>query len=427
MLKEEIYRYIESSNGKNIKLGLEALTAFMKRINWPDKELNIIHITGTNGKGSTSEFINCMLQEAGYKVGSFNSPYFESPCECIRINGEQISEDELVDYMTSFESHLKGLAQEELLPSGFEILTALALQYFKDQKVDFVILEVGLGGNLDATNVISKSLISVFTKIAIDHTQFLGDTIEAIALNKAGIIKEGSKVITTWQDDKAYEVVLNQAKLRQASVTCLNNKEISDIKVEATGTSFNYQGRQYKLQMIGRHQAYNCALALKVIEALIEANKMRITREQMQKGAYKMLWPGRFEKVQHEVEIYLDGAHNLEGIYVLKQTMQALEPAYVIGVVGILKDKEISKMLQIIEGDFDELVVTKPNHIRAMDEVSLTKEASKYIEKIVTVKQADKALKVAINRAKNKNQKVRIICFGSLYMLAEIKKALNKI
>lgn len=423
MFIEEAYAYIEGANGKNIVLGLQRIEYLMDQLGRPDKSLKIIHVTGTNGKGSTCEMISCMLMAAGYKVGSFNSPYFDSPCECMRINGKNISEKLLLDTLNEMEPILKALKEEEM-PSGFEILTATALKLFADEKVDFVLLEVGLGGRLDATNVIKQPMMCVFTKIALDHMNLLGETIEAITLEKAGIIKEGAYVISGLQEKGVIEKLMQKSKSLSATFSYLADEEIKDIKVTSDGTSFCFKDKYYKVPLIGRHQAYNGSLALHVIESLKEAGVIQIEEEQMQNGLQEVKWPGRFEKVNSEPEIYLDGAHNLDGMKALNETLKALQPAYTIGVMGVLKDKAYDEMLACMSGQINELIVTKPEHVRALDEKVLAQEAGHYFAICQHVEKVEDALQQAISRSKAINGKVRIICFGSLYMIAAIRKKL---
>lgn len=426
MLIEEALAYIDGANGKNIELGLERIKAFMKRIGRPDEKLKIIHVTGTNGKGSTCEIISKLLMAAGYKVGAFNSPYFDSPCECIRINGENIPTEQLLKEMNEIEGVFTSMKKEAKCPSGFEILVGIALKYFAREKVDFVLLEVGLGGLLDATNVISHPIACVFTKISLDHTNLLGSTIEAIAKEKAGIIKKDALVITGPQEQKVIKILEETSKASGNLFIKLNAATIKKITVSCEGTSFSYKDSAYHLSMIGKHQAYNAALALQVIESLKEAGYLKMTDEKIREGLEQVMWPGRFEQIRGEVTIYLDGAHNLDGIKALNDTIKTLEPAYTIGVVGVLRDKAYEEMLEVISQSIDELIVTKPEHIRALDEKALARSAASYFDQLTVVSEAEEALEEATKKAKCREDKVRIVCFGSLYMIASLRKKLLK-
>lgn len=423
MTTEEVLTYLEGVNGKDIKLGLIQIKALMEKINRPDEKLKIIHITGTNGKGSVSQFISQILQQAGYTVGCFNSPYFEIPNECIRINDEMISEDELIDYMKYMEPHIKELQKEGLEPSGFEILTALALLYFCEKEVDFVILEVGLGGLLDATNVINKSLVSVITKISVDHKDFLGDTLTAIATQKAGIIKQKGLVIAPEQEQEVMHVIDEVCHMKGAHLEWMKPDLIKEITVQEEGTAFKIGDIPYKLQMIGSHQAYNCGLAIKVIEVLREKKVLKVSDEQIQKGVYKAKWAGRFEKMSNKPKIFIDGAHNLDGIKSLAQTMKQLNKCYSIGIIGILKDKEVEEMLSVICPYFDALIVTTPNNPRAMAAEVLAEKIKSYSCKVYVDIEVEDALEHAIHLAAGYNE-AQIIGFGSLYMIGTLRKLL---
>lgn len=420
MTREEVLTYLEGVNGKEIKLGLRQIRALMERLNHPDEHLQIIHITGTNGKGSVSQFISQILQQAGYTVGCFNSPYFEVPNECIRINDEMILDKELIDYMEHMEPHIKVLQEKGIELSGFELLTALALLYFYKKRVDFVILEVGLGGLLDATNVISKSLVSVITKISVDHKDFLGSTLADIATQKAGIIKPNGLVIAPEQVQEVMKVIDDACHKEGAHIEWMRRDSIKDVVVQEEGTTFKIGDTHYELQMIGSHQAYNCAIAIKVIEVLREKKALIVSNEQIQKGVYKTKWPGRFEKMSSKPKIFIDGAHNLDGIKSLAQTINQLKKCYSIGIIGILRDKEVDEMLSVICPQFDVLIVTMPNNPRATSAEVLAEKIKQYPCKVYIDTKVQNALERALDLV-DKHSEAQIIGFGSLYMIGELR------
>lgn len=423
MTREEVWTYLKGANGKDIKLGLMQIKALMEKLNRPDDKLKIMHITGTNGKGSVTQFVNQILQQAGYTVGCFNSPYFEIPNECIRINDEMISDSELTQEMESIEPHIKALQKEGIEPSGFEILTALALQYFYKKEVDFVILEVGLGGCLDATNVINQSLVSVITKISVDHKDLLGETVEAIAIQKAGIIKQKGLVIATEQEQDAKYAIEEVCRIKQAHVEWMKRDSIKEIVVKEEGTTFKIGNIPYHIQMIGRHQAYNCGLAIKIVEILREKQVIEVNRAQIQKGVYKAKWEGRFEKIADKPKIFIDGAHNLDGIKSLADTMKQLKKCYSIGIMGVLRDKEVEEMLSVIYPLFDVLIATAPHHPRAMAAEVLAEKMKCYPCKVYVHQDMHKALEHALHLAVDDSE-VQIIGFGSLYMIGALRHLL---
>ena len=280
-------QYLQQLNTGKIRLGLKNIMRLMERIGNPERELKIIHIAGTNGKGSTSQMISSMLQQAGYKVGVYNSPHLITPCECICINDQQITTEQFDYYLEEVGKVAKQLEEEEIVASFFEILTAVALLYFKEQALDFVILEVGLGGSLDATNVIEKSLLSVITKISIDHKDILGDNLVSITEQKVGIIKSKGLVVTPIQEQVVNEVISRVSNEQGAGVIWMNPTEIEVLEVNEQGTRFKNKGTTYQLGLIGKHQAYNASLALKVIETLKIQNIIEIDDEEIKQGLYE--------------------------------------------------------------------------------------------------------------------------------------------
>lgn len=411
--------YLEAFTKSKIELGLEPIRKLMEKLGSPQDELQIIHIGGTNGKGSTSQLISHILQSGGYKVGVFSSPHLITPREEIRINSENINEETFLAYVERVTKIAKELREEGSSPSYFEIMTAIALVYFYEQKVDFAILEVGLGGALDATNVISKSLVSVLTKIAIDHKDFLGDTLGSIAKQKAGIIKPNGFVVMPIQSQEVMQVIKYECEDKKARIEWVDTSKVRLTLVSKEGSSFEVGGQTYVMQMIGAHQVYNCSIALKVIEYLMQSRLIYLIDEQIKKGIFETKWEGRFEKISDKPVIFIDGAHNVDGINALAETIDALEKCYTIGIVGVLKDKEVDEMLKIIAPKFDRLIVTKPNNPRAMEAKDLAKKARVYHGKIDEVCGIDSAVKQSIKIAKSQG-KSQVIAFGSLYMIGEI-------
>ena len=426
MTKIEAMRYLEGVNGKQIKLGLGPMTALMEALDWPDSGLKIIHVTGTNGKGSVSQMMSQILQCSGYKVGIYNTPYFDQPNECVCINGEMILDKDLLDYMNQVEPILKDLEEKEMLPSGFEILTAVALLYFRDRLVDFVILEVGLGGRLDATNVIRKSYLSIITKIAMDHKNFLGDTLAAIAGEKAGIIKEKGLVVTPMQDEEVMQVFRSQCHKQEAQLMTMQPQDIEVVEVREDSIHFSYKHEQYSLGISGKYQAYNASLVIKAVEVLNEQYGLEIHKKVVEEGLSSIKWPGRFEKVMNKPICFIDGAHNVDGMVALAETLEALPKRKTIAIIGILKDKEVDEMLKIIASHIDVFIVTKPLNPRAMACNILAQKIKEYTEEVYIEEEIDEALKLALamaNLAMAKQQEdTQILGCGSLYMLGRLRK-----
>lgn len=425
MTKAEAMDYLEGVNGKTIKLGLGPITALMEALNWPDKQLKIIHITGTNGKGSVCEMMSQCLQCAGYTVGTFNSPYFEVCNECIRINNQMISDEVLLRLMNQVEPILHQLAQQEIEPSGFEILTALALLYFKEMQVDFVILEVGLGGRLDATNVIGKSLLTIVTKIAKDHQNFLGDSLEDIAREKAGIIKPDGIVLMPVQEASVMKVIENKCKEQNAAYHTLSVYDVQSIEMNEKGICFIYKEESYRLGMMGKYQAYNGSLAIEAIHLLKVYQGVQISEQHIKAGLERTLWPGRFEKMMDQPLCFIDGAHNVDGILALVDTLKTLPKRKTIAIVGMLRDKEVDEMLKVIMPYIDTCIVTKPLNPRAEEVEVLAQKVNHYIDEVYMREYIEEAYQLAMKLAACGEQ-VQIIAFGSLYMLGKLRNIIGK-
>lgn len=411
--------YLEAFNGGGIRLGLENITLLMQRLGNPEDKLQIIHIGGTNGKGSTSAFISNALKENGYKVGCFNSPYLVTPRENIRINNEDINETDFLACVKKVTKVGAMLREEGHEPSYFEIMVGVAFTYFYEQKVDFVVLEVGLGGALDGTNVIKKSLVSVITKISIDHKDFLGDTLTSIAEQKAGIIKENGLVVTGAQEDEVMEVLEEVCKLKKAKLIVAPCDKVKVTSVSEKGTSFVVNDIPYEIGLIGAHQAYNCTIALEVLEMLKEYGTP-IGEAQVKKALLETRWEGRFEKIGEEPLFFIDGAHNVDGIMALKDTIKALTKRYTIGIVGMLKDKEVEEMLEIIMPCFEALIVTVPHNPRAMAAQCLGDKIRSYNKEVYIVNDIHEAKAKALEVA-GLHKNSQIIGFGSLYMIGELR------
>lgn len=416
----EELEYLESLNSPIFKLGLSRIEELLNRLDNPQDKLTIIHVAGTNGKGSVCQFIRSILQEKGKTVGVFSSPHLLRVNECIHINDVDISDKELAHYINKVKKVLEVIHKEEIYPSYFEVLTAIAFLYFYEKQTDFVLLEVGLGGAEDATNVIKKSLISVFTKISIDHTDFLGDTLEKIAVHKAGIIKDGGMVITPIQDEKVMKVIKETCIRKKAELVWVNTSQITDVKTGEEGTCFLFEGIRYTLKMIGAHQAYNSCIAIKVAKWLCERGFLELTDEDIKRGVCKATWQGRFEKINDHPKVFVDGAHNVDGIKALACAVGFLKSSYKIGIVGILKDKEVDEMLKIICPKFDVLIVTKPSNKRAMEVGLLAKKIRNIHPNVIEAESIKQAVTEALELSKNSHGAC-IIAFGSLYMLGEVR------
>ncbi|MFW6229504.1 MAG: bifunctional folylpolyglutamate synthase/dihydrofolate synthase [Halanaerobium sp.] len=351
------FKYINSlslfGTEAGYKPGLTRIKKLLAEIGNPDQDLNIIHLAGTNGKGSTAAILERIYREAGYKTAFYSSPHFFHFNERIKINGRACSTYQLVEIVEEIKRAAEKLKAANFAEASFfEIVTAAAFKYFKLHQPEIVILETGLGGRLDATNVIKKPLLSIITNISLEHREYLGDTIAEIAVEKAGIIKQNSKVITAVDQPEALEVIEKQARIKNSKFINLK-KEFQLIKssgnLKENIISLKRPDRKkekYKLSLLGEHQAVNTALALRAVEELSE--KFIVSKSQIRSALKDIYWPGRMEKIAEKPLILLDGAHNPAAFKELVKNINnsASEFNNLHLVFSILKDKDLDSILE---------------------------------------------------------------------------------
>ncbi|WP_202914166.1 glutamate ligase domain-containing protein [Bacillus pumilus] len=353
----EAIEWIHSRLAFGVKPGLQRMKWLMNKLSHPEQRIKAVHVAGTNGKGSTIAFTRSVLQAAGYSVGTFTSPFILTFNERISVNGAPIQDEEWLSLVNKIKPFVDELDQTELgAVTEFEIITACAFAYFADvHQVDFVLLETGLGGRLDSTNV-AVPILTAITSIGHDHMAILGDTLEQIASEKAGIIKVGIPMITAVHQPEALAVIQNIAKEKKAE--CISLQEtctFSHQQPTETGEQFtlNTSKRQYphlETGLIGTHQRQNASLAVLLIEWLEQEGYISVTEEQVYEGIRHAVWAGRFEKVKDHPPVYLDGAHNEEGIDRLIETVQAHFSSKQVHICfSALKDKPYKQMIQKLE------------------------------------------------------------------------------
>ena len=329
-----------------VKLGLETMQALAEQLGNPQDNLHFIHIAGTNGKGSTAAMLESILRHAGYKVGLFTSPHLVSFCERIQINRVPISEKVLVEF---YEKMQPALTVVEAMsdchnPTFFEITTALALLIFQEEKVDWVIWETGMGGRLDSTNIVQPQL-SILTSISFDHKAWLGSTLEEIATEKAGIIKRGVPIISALQMKECIKVIEQKAVEKEAPYVFVEENKISLIKETLEGQIFSYRSLSYSLNLLGEHQRQNAAVVLEAVETLRNRG-VEISEKALRRGLETVTWPARFQILQKNRLIILDGAHNEAGIEALVRLYRSFMGETKTNLLfGVLSDKEIEGMI----------------------------------------------------------------------------------
>ena len=389
---------------KNRGYGLDHFKQYMASLGNPQNRLRSIHIAGTNGKGSTTNDIRSILQAAGYKVGGFTSPFMITHLDRIRINNQDIREEAFLGITNRYYD-----SWMEWDLSMFEIDMCIAVFYYLEEQVDFCVFETGLGGRKDATNIL-QPLVSVITNIGMDHMEFLGDTLEKIAKEKAGIVKEGIDLITA--EDKECCLQVFQKHTASAHAQCIKIGEISNIQETADGLSFDY-GNLKDVALYGkaRYQCRNAALAIEVCLYLQRQGHLRLTEAQLRAGLHQAVWIGRFETISKEPLIILDGAHNADGIHALCETLKQMEDVQVL--FSVLKDKNFEAMLQELETVCGEILVVPFYNERALDVRLL--EGRKHIH---LMESYERAIPHALQKVKP------LVITGSLYFISDVRKYL---
>lgn len=389
--------WLYNLQGRGSVLGLERVKELLEKLDNPQEKLKCIHVAGTNGKGSVCAIISSILKEAGYKTGMYTSPHLKRFTERFQINTKEISEQRVAKLIEK----IRPFCTDQTF---FEVATALAFQYFAEEKVDFLVLEVGLGGRLDATNVILP-IVSIITNISLEHTQILGETEEKIAYEKAGIIKKDIPLITLARGD-SLKIIKEISREK-------NSKLFIPKKYHKTDGNFDINSYEnLRLNLGGDFQLENASLALKAVDIL--KKEYQITDEAIKNGLQRVYWPGRFEFIERN--ILVDCAHNPAGISALSKEIRKIRKKYekIISVVGILKDKDKKTMVEEISSFSDYIIFTKPETTRAAQPEELASHTNMRNEIVYDVK---KALKKAKRLA---NPLDLIVVAGSIYTVGEV-------
>lgn len=419
---KEVIDYIHSISWTGSRPGLERINELLGMMGNPQDELRVIHVAGTNGKGSFCAMIESILRNAGYKTGLYISPYISCFNERIQADGRMISDGELVtltEYVKKFADKMKDP------PTEFELISAIAFEYFKRSKRDIVVLEVGMGGRLDATNVIKTPLLSVITGISLDHTAYLGDTIPQIASEKAGIIKKNLPVLFGGKDRKAHDVIKKRAEELSSEFFKTDFENLTNIDCRLGIAQFDFRGKRYQIPLSGLYQPQNAANALAAAHILCEKG-LYISEKAMEEGLKTVSWPGRFEIISQDPLVIFDGSHNIEGAEAAIESIRHYFPGvkpYLLS--GILRDKDYKTIAQRISGVISRAYILKPDSPRALD-------AGEYadIYKSMGIDSfAYDCIKEAVENAiaGAKRDGVPLIAMGSLYLYRDITQAVKNI
>lgn len=422
--------YISSMGRFGSRPGLERMQWVLERIGHPERALRFVHIGGTNGKGSTTAFVHSILQAAGYSTGMYTSPYLDSFTNRIGAGGRDIAADQLADVVTRLKPLFDEINDSPLGPiTQFEVTTLIALAYYQEQGVDCVAWEVGLGGRLDATNVVTP-MVSVITNIGLDHTEILGDTLEKIAAEKAGIIKPGTPLVTAVETEEAWDVIRARAEQLGSPTWRLGSGfHYRRTEWSLQGQSFNYWDDGISLSglrtsLLGEHQCRNAATAIAAVRRL-SLQGMRVSEEAIRQGISRTLWPGRLEIMREEPLVLVDGAHNPHGTRILERAItDYFADKRIIMVLGILKDKERAQMFSHLLPHASRVIFTAPQYGRATDPDTLLKEAASYQVPASSSSTVANAIDQAL--AVTGKDDVLLIA-GSLYTVSEAREHLKNL
>ena len=415
---DQAIEYIHSLYRKAVP-GLDRIRQLLKLLGDPQKELKFVHIAGTNGKGSTAAMTASILCKAGYKAGLFTSPYIYRFHERIQMDGKQIADEKLLPLILK----VKALAETmEEMPTEFEFVTALAMEYYRQEKCPIVVLEVGMGGRIDATNAIDAPEVAVITNIGLDHTDALGDTLPKIAANKAGIIKPGCHAVVyrgAEDVEAVYEEICKE-------LGCpLHKADFASLKLhhcDLFGQTFDCgQRKQLQLPLLGNHQLHNASVVLSVMDALKERGYV-ISETHIQEGIRDVQWPGRFDIVCREPLFIIDGGHNPQCIQALvKNIDDYLSGRKVIALTGVLADKDYGEMFRPVMDRVSAFVCITPDNYRRLPAAEL----AEHLRAAGADAIACETVKEGVEKAKAlADDQGAVLCFGSLYSIGDIKAAL---
>lgn len=428
----EALEYIHSVCWKGSRPGLERITELCARLGEPQKGLKFIHVTGTNGKGSTCAMTESILRAAGYKTGLFTSPYVKEFNERMAINGQNVSNERLAEVTEAVKVHADAMKDS---PTEFELITAIAFVLFKLEKCDIVVLEAGMGGRLDSTNVINSSEVSVITGVALEHTEYLGDTLAKIAYEKAGIIKKGCPILFGGHTDTACIAPINGEKsvlqvISDRAVDCESElytcdyTELNVKKATLDGALLDYKGyKDIELPLLGLYQPENCVKALEIVE-ILKNKGYDISEQAVRAGLKKVVWRARFEKLMEDPMVLYDGSHNPEGI---SEAVKSLKHYFgenkLNFLTGVMRDKDYSYMAGELAPLANEVFTVTPDNPRSLSAEELSRV---YLGLGVRSKAFDtvnEGVEYAVNKSRADGK--TLICLGSLYMYAEVSDAIE--
>ena len=418
----EAMEYIEQLKPLGSVMGLESIRSLCRRLGNPQNRLKFVHIAGTNGKGSVLSYISTVLQAAGYKVGRYISPAVLDYRERFQVDGRMITQSGLCKYLEPVRKAAQEMVEAgETHPTLFEVETAAAFLYFLDKGCDIVVLETGLGGSLDATNVIDTTVAAVFTSISMDHMEILGESLEQIALAKAGIIKNKCYVISAKQQTEVMKVLRQAAAFRRAKFFTADAAKAKHVKSGVTKQHFSYDKyKNLEISMLGQFQIENAVVAVETITMLGRCG-FPVPEEKLREGMMQAKWPGRFQVIGKKPFFIADGAHNEDAARKLVESIRFYYPdRKIIFIMGMLRDKEYDKVIRITFALAKHIItVTPPIRERALSAYELAQAAGEYHDSVTVADSVQEAVEIAYLLA-GENKDTVIIAFGSLSYLGEL-------
>ncbi len=424
MTYEEAMKYIHSVYWLGSKPGLSRTRELCAKLGNPEKDLRFVHIAGTNGKGSTAAMTASMLQQAGYRVGLYTSPFIYTFNERFQVNGENISNEDLCEIVEEIKPYADSM---EDVPTEFELITAIAFRYFQKKQCDIVVLEVGMGGELDSTNVIPVPEVAVITAIGLDHTEYLGNTIGEIAKAKAGIIKEDGDVVIYGQDPEAEAVFEKVCAEKHARLYRPDYDSLNLVMRDLNGQMFDYDGYfNLKIPLLGTYQLNNAAVAIRTIQVLNQRG-WYISDEAIRDGLSQTRWGGRMEVLHRHPNVIIDGSHNPHGIRATVESLHAyLGDEKLIILMGVMKDKDVVREMSFLCPLAREFITITPNNpARAMPAEDLAEELRQYTDvPVMAAGSIPEGCQVALTHA-GRNGTVLVI--GSLYQVGDVTREMRSL
>lgn len=415
----EVIQLINTTRGKGDKKDLSRMNRLLTELDNPQKGLNVIHVAGTNGKGTTCAYISQTLKNAEFKTGLYTSPHLETIHERISINGTNISTEDLI-LLTEEVSPIVANLEEEMNQRyySFEILTAIAFLYFKKQKVDLLVVETGVGGKIDATNVVEKPIVSVITSIGLDHTHVLGETLEEITRHKAGIIKKERPVVVGPLNSPLIEIVEDMSNEMDSELTVVDKENINLIDFSLDQQTFKYKNDiEITTKLIGNHQLSNTAVAYETLK-VVQKNYPKLTDLLILEGLSKTVWPGRMQKLYSKPVVILDGAHNEIGVKALRRSIDLYFPNQKITFfAGMMGEKDYQKMFNLMGDVSNKFYLISPDLTRGFNVEEVVKTLNDRGYDADSVESLEEILHYIENKAAEDEI---IIIFGSLYLVGDL-------